>query len=289
MALTYLAIIVRVLLNPFSNVFQKQLTGRGHDPLLVNFISYMTLSIVCIAFAWHVDWTSFSGEFWGYAALGGLFGAVGNGFLVMALKHGDLSVLGPINSYKSIVGIIVSIIMLGELPSLIGMAGVGTIVFGSYFIFDTTEEGFSLKLLKSHEIQYRILAMVLTAIEAVIIKKVIIHSDTTVSFIVWCWAGALFSFIQLVIMKTDLKCGFQNIKPHDMRIVIGLVACIGLTQYTTNYTFKHINVGYGLALFQLSTIVSIVLGYKIFHEESIVKKLVGALIMIVGSVLIIFS
>ena len=131
--------------------------------------------------------------------------------------------------------------------------------------------------------------MVLTAIEAVIIKKVIIYSDTTVSFIVWCWAGALFSFIQLVIMKTDLKCSFQNIKPHDMRIVIGLVACIGLTQYTTNYTFKHINVGYGLALFQLSTIVSIVLGYKIFHEESIVKKLVGALIMIVGSVLIIFG
>ena len=42
-------------------------------------------------------------------------------------------------------------------------------------------------------------------------------------------------------------------------------------------------------MFQLSTIVSIVLGYKIFHEESIVKKLVGALIMIVGSVLIIFG
>ena len=289
MALTYLAIIARVFLNPFSNVFQKRLTGRGHDPLLVNFISYLMLSIVCIAFAWQTDWTSFSGEFWGYAALGGLFGGVGNGFLVMALKCGDLSVLGPINSYKSIVGIIVSIIMLGELPSLTGLAGVGIIVFGSYFIFDTTKEGFSLKLLKNREIQYRILAMVLTAIEAVIIKKVIIYSDTTVSFIVWCWAGALFSFIQLVIMKIDLKCGFQSIKPHDMRIAFGLVACIGLTQYTTNYTFKHINVGYGLALFQLSTIVSIVLGYKIFHEESIVKKLIGALIMIVGSVLIIFS
>ena len=51
MALTYLAIIARVFLNPFSNVFQKRLTGRGHDPLLVNFISYLMLSIVCIAFA----------------------------------------------------------------------------------------------------------------------------------------------------------------------------------------------------------------------------------------------
>ena len=75
--------------------------------------------------------------------MGGLFGAVGNGFLVMALRRGDLSVLGPINSYKSVVGIIVGIVLLGELPSLMGLAGVAIIILGSYFVFDTTEEGFS--------------------------------------------------------------------------------------------------------------------------------------------------
>ena len=49
------------------------------------------------------------------------------------------------------------------------------------------------------------------------------------------------------------------------------------------------NVGHALALFQLSTIVSILLGYKIFREQAIGRKLLGAVIMIVGSVLIIFS
>lgn len=47
MILTYLAITLRVLSNPFSNVFQKKLTGEGHNPLVVNFISYLLLSVAC--------------------------------------------------------------------------------------------------------------------------------------------------------------------------------------------------------------------------------------------------
>ena len=55
----------------------------------------------------------------------------------------------------------------------------------------------------------------------------------------------------------------------------------------TNYVFDHMEVGYALALFQLSTIVSIFLGYRIFKEENITKKLIGSVIMVAGSVMII--
>ena len=47
--------------------------------------------VPCRGVAWRVDWMSFPWQFWTYAAVGGLFGAVGNGFLVMALRRGDLS------------------------------------------------------------------------------------------------------------------------------------------------------------------------------------------------------
>lgn len=289
MILTYLAILLRVLSNPFSNVFQKRLSGCGHNPLVVNFVSYVLLCLATIALAWQVMWCEYPFAFWMYATLGGVFGAVGNGFLVMALKRGDLSILGPINSYKSVVGMIVGIVMLGEIPSLWGVVGVATIIVGSYFVFDTTEEGFSWRLLKNREIKYRLWAMILTAIEAVIIKKVILYSDTTVAFIVWCWAGAFFSFMQLAVMKVDLWRDLQGIKSHCKLLFVLLVVCIGITQYATNYAFCHINVSYALALFQLSTIVSIVLGYRLFHETSILKKLLGACIMIAGSLLIIFG
>lgn len=289
MILTYIAILLRILSNPVSNVFQKSLTQKGHNPLCVNFASYFLLSIVCLTFAGDTRWAALPWQFWAYAAIGGVFGAVGNGFLVMALRGGDLSVLGPINSYKSVVGMIVGVVLLGEIPSATGIAGVAIIIFGSYFVFDTTEEGFTWSLLKNREIRYRIWAMVLTAIEAVVIKKVILYSDTTTSFIAWCWAGALFSLLQLAVMKADIKRDLTKATMRDASAMLALIACIGTMQYTTNYVFKHINVGYGLALFQLSTIVSIALGYKVFHEKGIAKKLLGSAIMIGGSLLIIFG
>jgi len=58
-------------------------------------------------------------------------------------------------------------------------------------------------------------------------------------------------------------------------------------QFMTNYTFKHMAVGYALSLFQLSTIVSVLLGYRFFKERDIWKKLIGSAIMIIGSVVII--
>jgi valyl-tRNA synthetase len=48
--------------------------------------------------------------------LGGLVGALGNAFLVKAIQNGELSVLGPINSYKSVVGVVVAVFLLGEVP-----------------------------------------------------------------------------------------------------------------------------------------------------------------------------
>lgn len=114
MILTSVAIILRVLSNPLGNVFQKQLTNRYNHPLLINFLTFLLLSVFCIIPAIQVRWLELPFEFWKYCILAGIVGATGNGFLVKALQCGDLSVLGPINSYKSVVGIIVGIFLLGD-------------------------------------------------------------------------------------------------------------------------------------------------------------------------------
>ncbi len=209
MILTSVAIILRVLSNPLGNVFQKQLTNRYNHPLLINFLTFLLLSVFCIIPAIQVRWLELPFEFWKYCILAGIVGATGNGFLVKALQCGDLSVQGPINSYKYVVGIIVGIFLLGEIPNLWGIA------------------------------------------EVHLVKE------------------------------------FKRIKIRDLSSYFYLVLCIGTMQYTTNYVFDHMEVGYALALFQLSTIVSIFLGYRIFKEENITKKLIGSVIMVAGSVMII--
>lgn len=285
--LTTLAVLLRILSNPFGNVFQKQLTAKKNHPLLVNFLTYLLLSFFCIFIALNVHWHKLPQQFWLYSVLGGIAGALGNGFLVKALQKGDLSVLGPVNSYKSVVGIIVGIFLLNEIPNFWGVLGIVLIIYGSYFVLDTTEERFSLAILKKPEIQFRIWAMILTAIEAVFIKKIIVVSSATLAFISWCWFGALFSFLLLFIYRLDLKKELKKVDRSHLKKYALLVACVGIMQYTTNYTFDHMPVGYALSLFQLSTIVSVLLGHRIFKELGIRKKLIGTAIMIVGSIVII--
>lgn len=286
--LVALAVTLRILSNPLANVYQKQLTSRGNHPLIVNFLTYFLLSVFCGILAIFIRIPGLGKDFWIYSILGGIAGALGNGFLVKALQMGDLSILGPINSYKSVVGIIVGIFLLSEFPTIWGVLGIALIIYGSYYVLDTTEERFSWRLLKRPEIQFRIWAMILTAIEAVFIKRVILASSTTLSFISWCVFGTFFSFIMLFFFKVRIQTEFRRtFKRQYLSKFLLLIGCIGTMQFTTNYAFAHMPVGYALSLFQLSIIISVIFGYQFFKEKDIRKKIIGSLIMIVGSVLII--
>jgi drug/metabolite transporter (DMT)-like permease len=52
-------------------------------------------------------------------------------------------------------------------------------------------------------------------------------------------------------------------------------------------TFGKLQVGYSLALFQLSTLISVFLGYRYFQEGQIPKRLLGSAIMAAGAVMIV--
>ena len=199
------AVTLRIVSNPVGNVFQKQLTALGHHPLQVNFLTYLLLSAACLPFLFLVDVPSLPADFWLYSILGGIVGAAGNSFLVRALEKGELSVLGPINAYKSVVGLLFGILLLGEIPNGWGLLGIALIIAGSYFVLDTTREKFSFALLKKPEIKFRLWALVLTAIEAVFVKKVILASSSGTAFISWCIFGAFFAFIFLRLHRTELS------------------------------------------------------------------------------------
>ena len=188
-----LAVLLRVTSNPFGNVFQKQLTQQRLHPLWLNFLTYLLLSAICVAGLPFLDAIELNKDFRLYSILGSIFGALGNGLLVKALQKENLSVLGPINSYKAIEGLIFGIILLSEIPNLWGIFGIGIIIYGSYLVLDTIEERFSLALLRNKEIQFRVGEMILTAIEAIFVKKVILSSSPEIAFISWSTFGAFFS------------------------------------------------------------------------------------------------
>lgn len=272
--LNIIAILFRIFSNSFSNVFQKKLTKSGEAATCINCINYILMSLISIPLLLLVNFSLITPEFWLYAIVGGITGAIGNCFMVLALKQGELSVLGPINSYKAIVGMIFGIFLLHEYPNIYGLLGIGLIIIGSYFILE------SPKALLRKDIQYRIYALIFTAIEAVFIKKVIILSSIASSFIISSFLGAIFSYLIMRILENE---NLHIPTKKNSIMYISTTLCFAIMTFTTAYVFKYMNVGYALSLFQLSIILNVILGYKLFNEKKLIKKLLGSLIILIGS------
>lgn len=281
---TVAALLVRIFSNPTANVVQKILSEK-HSAILINLYSYAFLSLFCLIPAYSNNWSGYGISYWGYAAFAGILCTLGSVCLIKALQCGEMSVLGPINSYKCIVGLILGGVILGEIPTLVSLLGVALIIFGSWYIFDTVDGGLKPALLLRKDIILRFCALFCSGCEAVVLKKIILMSSVMESFILWCFMGLAFSVVLLICFKRK----FELLKFKEFSLTAIIALMLGLMQYSTNFVFERMNVGLSLALFQLSTIVSVIFGYKVFHEKGFWKKFLGSVIMIVGSCLILLK
>src|SRR5262245_53295246 len=130
-----LAIVVRILANPIANAFQKQLTRRSAHPIFIITSVHAVLTVLCLPYGVVVGF-HFPTAVWTNMLVAAFLAVTGNVLIVAALSEADMSVLGPINAYKSVVGLILAIFLVGERPTLMGLIGVLLIVDGSYFIID---------------------------------------------------------------------------------------------------------------------------------------------------------
>lgn len=286
-----LFVLVRIVSNPLSNLFQKKLVAENDNSLLIIFVTFLFLSIAVIPLYPNLFNAALPVEYFVYMMLCAVFAVLSNAFLVKALSFSDLSLLGPINSYKPLVGMFFGIFILNEIPSLMGLLGVGLILGGSYFVVDNNSSskfrGRIKIFLFDKGIQYRFAALFLSGVEAVFLKKALTYSTPLISMIVWCAAGFFVSLLLLPFFKRKNDLSLIQSVMSNKKLYLFLFITTAAMQFTTLLVFENMQVSYALALFQTSAIVSVFLGYKYFSEKNIVNRLIGSILMIGGSVLII--
>ena len=269
-----IGILIRIFSNSYLNVFQKLLTNKGEFSSVINFYTYLGLAIIGIIIT---PSPTFSPHLLPYILIMGFLGALGNYFIVKALSCGDLSTLAPINSYKPIIALLIGILFLKEIPGIREILGILLVIMGTLLLGTT-------KFLFNRATCYRFIALILLGTEAVFIKKVILLSDINSAFLYWVTTGLFFALIFAVLSKHPLKIQKQNIS-----LQFALIISVALMQYSTNYVFAKINVAYALALFQLSSIISVFLGVNIFKEQELMRKILASIIMLFGAVVIILN
>lgn len=286
-----LAILLRILANPVSNVFQKQLADRSASPIFIIGMVHLCLAAVCIPLILIAGAPAVSKDLWMNMLPAAILAVSGNTLLVYALRSTDLSILGPINAYKSVIGLFLATVLIGEYPSAAGVAGMLLIVAGSYFVVDRQVDqprrNAFVMFFRERGVQLRFAALVLAATEAVFLKRAILQSSPWTVFVLWSVLGVpLAGVASLVLNDTSVRQQTETVR-RSWPTFLALVTTTGLMQLTTVLTFGQLQVGYSLALFQLSTIVSVLLGHRYFQEKNIRKRLAGSMVMTAGAIMIV--
>lgn len=222
-----------------------------------------------------------SREFWVNITICATLAVASNVLLVYALQAADLSLLGPINAYKSVISLVLGAFLIGEVPSPMGVAGVALIIAGSYAIVDRA------KFLGGRGVQLRVAALVLSATEAVFDKKALLLASPLTAFVWWSILGLpIAAAVTAVVLRGRVRQEVALLR-RNWSTYVWLALATGTMQITTFFAFGRLQVGYTLALFQLSALVSVFLGYRYFQEGQIRRRLIGSSIMVAGAALIV--
>lgn len=291
--LTWLSIVVRIVANPLSNVLQKLATRDGAAPTFVIAATHglLTIAVVPLVFVLPCPRES---AFWTNMTLCAVLAASSNALLVQAMRLADLSVLGPINAYKAVVSLLPGIVLLGEVPTAAALAGIALVVAGSYGLSDPPAERevaaacASRRRSFSPGVRYRVAALVLSATEAVFLKRALAYASPGAAFAWWAVLGL--AAATLIGLLPPVRVAWRD-ELHNAarlpRLYLALAAATGLMQYCTLIAFAEVQVAAALALFQTSSIVSVLLGHRIFREPHVVRRLLGSLVMVAGAVVIV--
>lgn len=269
------------------SVVSKKASENTNQYLLAFAYAAFSLPFVFIALLWF-DLAPVNLTFWWSVIATATLNVIAILLFMKAVSIGELSLTVPFLAFSPIFLIFTSNLMLGELPSLTGIVGILTVVFGAYFLEMKKEAGIFgpfKALAKNRGAQLILLVALIYAISSNLDKIAIQNSNPITRIMVVQLLMALI-LVLLIRFRSSQKMAVikSNYKPF---LLIGLLAAIALLCQMTALSMGL--VPYIIALKRSSALFSVVLGVIAFKERNVKPKLIGATLMIAGVFLISIS
>lgn len=212
-------------------------------------------------------------------------------FIVRAtgLKIGDISVVTPLSRMTPVFVVISEFIVFRESLGVLTLAGIPLVVLGSYIIM--LRKGMSLldpirNFSKEKAAQLAILSTVIYGFTAPASRYAVRHLTPEI-----------FTYLVYLIMtigfglylkrrgrkKSEIKQTFK--KQPKIWILVGTIAII--SSYLLFYAYTLVPISKVNPVLQLRVLPPVILGGLYFHENDLVRKTIGTLILIAGVTLVI--
>jgi drug/metabolite transporter (DMT)-like permease len=283
--MTALGVFLRVVSNSLANLFQKRLSKAGCSPVFLTLGVYAATAAVFGVFVFLPASPYHAGDFIANLVWMTAFGVSGNILLVLALSQTELSVFGPINSFKPLFSLIFAIFILSETPTVLQLTGIAVLFAGSFLL--ARPSGGLRKLFASKGVLLRFLSLALISMEAVFLKRSVTLAGPLATLGCWAFAGTPFLLaIWAISRKKSVKSDLAAVR-NDIPGAAGTIISYVAMQASTLFVFAYMPVASALALFQLSSILNVLLGRKFFGEKDFGWKFAASLVMSAGAAFIV--
>lgn len=210
-------------------------------------------------------------------------------FFMKSIKLSDLSKTIPLTTLSPLLLLITSPLIVGELPNFQGILGIAFIVLGAYLL--NFSNNFSGVLAPFKAIyyeagpRYMLFVVLLWSISANFDKIGVKNSSPLFyAFSVQVFISVVLFFILLYKKKFNMDTIKTNIK-----YLFGIGFLSAGTIYFYTLALQLTLVPYVIAIKRTNSILSVISGWLFFKETKFKERIVAAIIMFIGVLLITFS
>ncbi len=213
-------------------------------------------------------------------------------YRMKAVRHLEVSYVSPLMNISPLFLLVISFFLLGERLRTAQLLGVFLMMCGAYLLQGHRHQRFLdpfKRMLSSRHVHHLVFALVALSCLQVIEKfavGVLGLGAPTYLFLVWL----LISAEMLVLEWVRFDMG--DIR-KDLREDGGLVALAGILLFASVLlglkTLEYAPVSLAIPIRRSSALFSILIGGRMFHEKNLGRKLLAALLMVLGTALIIIA
>jgi len=226
-------------------------------------------------------------KFWTATAVCAILCVIALILMMKAFEVSELSLVVPIRSFTPIFLIFTSIPLLGELPKIVGVGGIFFVAAGSYFL-QIGEISGALgpfkALFKDRGVQLMLLVSLIYSVTSAV-NKIAVQSSNPITYILFVQI-MMAMFVLPMILKSKEK--FSGVRLQlKWLFLIGFLVTLELFAQMT--ALQLTLASYVIALKGTSALFGVISGFLFFKERKLKQRLVGAVIMLVGVLLISLS
>ena len=278
------------------------------DPKILTGFGFTCGGLLLFAFSAIRGFPVIGQDFYSAVAITAVLNIISLSLIFKALSSSDLSLSIPMLSFTPVILIGTSYLLLNEVPSLSGVAGICIIVIGSYVLNISAEDKNFLdpikSMLRNRGSWYMLIVAFLFAVSINFDKIALINSDPFFGMALTVLAIGM-AFVLMAAYSLNsvrnislqrpaknrdlaLKSGslaFPYRKNLALAVLIGAFVAIEAASINVAYTLQI--VPYVIAIKRLSIIFVVLYGTLVFSEDETVKRLMGAALMVAGAIIIV--